>query len=149
MMRRGLLYVTILAFAGLPMIGEQLLVSPAKSEFLGWARKNAKFETCPGGYMDVRDGYHVKDTQDKCVTRSASLSGIMERVNLAESSFTFRDNGEHLTFYVGSNREQLQVLPIEEFVRIDVTTNSLRVTWTEANGKARDVSFEKSANKNQ
>jgi hypothetical protein len=135
--------VLLMAF-GTSISAEELLISPAKSEYLGWKKSNVKFKTCPGGYMQILDGYAVNPTKDRCIGNHFKLSGILEAVDLLIPSFTFRSSGDRMKFFVRKETSGgLRELPPQEtFVTVDVDAKKLKLSWT-VDGASRSATFEK------
>jgi hypothetical protein len=136
----ALLVVTL----GPSLSAEDLLVSPSKAEYLGWKRSEVKFKTCPGAYMNILDGYKVNPTQDRCVGEHFKLSGILEAVDVLIHSFTFRSNGDRLTFFVAkdTSRGLRELPPRETFVDVVVDAKKITVSWNVDNAP-RSAVFEK------
>lgn len=137
----ALLVVTL----GTSLSAEELLVSPSKTEYLGWKRSEVKFKTCPGAYMKIMDGYKVNPTPDRCIGNHFSLSGILEEVDLQIHNFTFRSNGDRLKFFVTQETSGgLHELPQREtFVNVVVDAKKITVSWNVDN-LPRSAVFEKS-----
>jgi hypothetical protein len=138
----ALLVVTL----GTSLSAEDLLVSPSKAEYLGWKRTEVKFKTCPGAYMNILDGYRVDPTHDKCVGEHFKLSGILEAVNVLIHSFTFRSNGDRLTFFVAKETSGglRELPPPETFVSVDVDAHKITLHWNANKLPGGGVVFEKS-----
>ncbi|MGA8808974.1 MAG: hypothetical protein WB973_13945 [Thermoanaerobaculia bacterium] len=136
----ALLVVTL----GTSLSAEELLVSPSKTEYLGWKKSEAKFKTCPGAYMKILEGYKVNPIPNRCIGSHFTLSGILEDVDLLIHSFTFRSNGDRLTFFVLKETSGgLHELPRPEtFVDVLVDAKKITVSWNVDNAQ-RSAVFEK------